>query len=49
MKIGVYVCECGTNIVATVNVEKVLERIGKLSEVKIARYYKYACSSNGRN
>jgi len=48
MKIGVYVCECGVNIGATVNVEKVAEYAESLPNVAVARYYKYMCSDPGQ-
>ncbi len=49
MKIGVYVCECGINIAATIDVAKVVERSAILPNVKIARFYKYMCSDPGQN
>jgi heterodisulfide reductase subunit A len=48
MKIGVYVCECGVNIGATVDVEKVAEYAKILPNVAVARYYKYMCSDPGQ-
>jgi heterodisulfide reductase subunit A-like polyferredoxin len=48
MKIGVYVCECGINIGATVEVEKVAEYAKNLPNVAVARYYKYMCSDPGQ-
>ncbi len=47
-RIGVYVCMCGTNIANTVNVDEVVESIGKMDEVAIARSYKYMCSNPGQ-
>jgi len=35
MKIGVYICECGVNISATVDVEKVAEHICVLIQGRI--------------
>jgi heterodisulfide reductase subunit A len=49
MKIGVYICECGVNISATVDVEKVAEQIGTLPNVTISRFYKYMCSDPGQD
>jgi heterodisulfide reductase subunit A-like polyferredoxin len=43
MRIGVYVCECGVNIGATVDVEKVAEYAKSLPYVVESRYYKYMC------
>jgi heterodisulfide reductase subunit A-like polyferredoxin len=48
MKIGVYVCECGVNIAATVDVEKVADHAGTLPNVAISRFYKYMCSDPGQ-
>jgi heterodisulfide reductase subunit A-like polyferredoxin len=48
MRIGVYVCECGINIAATVDVEKVAEHAKKLPYVVASRYYKYMCSDPGQ-
>ncbi len=48
VKVGVYVCECGINISATVDVEKVVEYVKSLPNVKIARHYKYMCSDPGQ-
>lgn len=50
-RIGVYVCHCGTNISATVDVEDVAEWAGKEladSGVVVARDYKFMCSSLGQ-
>ncbi|MBI5001417.1 MAG: CoB--CoM heterodisulfide reductase iron-sulfur subunit A family protein [Euryarchaeota archaeon] len=47
-KIGVYICECGINISATVNVEKVVEYARTLPNVTVSRYYKYMCSDPGQ-
>ena len=48
MKIGVYICECGVNIAATVNVEKVAEHAKSLPNVAVSRFYKYMCSDPGQ-
>jgi heterodisulfide reductase subunit A-like polyferredoxin len=48
MKIGVYVCECGVNIAATVNVEKVAEHAESLPNVAVSRFYRYMCSDPGQ-
>lgn len=47
-KIGVYVCHCGHNIAAVVDVEKVAQYAGTLDNVVIARDYKYMCSDPGQ-
>ncbi len=36
-KIGVYVCDCGVNIAATVNVPEVVKFAGGLPNVTVAR------------
>jgi len=48
-KIGVYVCECGVNIAATVNVAEVVRFAQGLPNVAVARQYKYTCSEPGQN
>jgi heterodisulfide reductase subunit A len=48
MRIGVYVCHCGMNIAATVDVEKVVEFAERLPNVVVARHYQYMCSDPGQ-
>ena len=48
MKIGVYICECGVNIAATVDVEKVADHAKSLPNVAVSRFYKYMCSDPGQ-
>ena len=48
MKIGVYVCYCGSNIAATVDVEAVAEYARQLEGVTVARTNKYTCSDPGQ-
>ena len=48
-KIGVYICECGINISATVNVREVVAFASRLPNVTGARQYKYMCSEPGQN
>jgi heterodisulfide reductase subunit A len=48
-RIGVYVCHCGVNIAATVDVEEVAEAAAELPGVVIARDYTYMCSDPGQN
>jgi len=48
-KIGVYVCDCGINIAATVNVPEVVAFASRLPGVTVARQYKYMCSEPGQN
>ncbi len=47
-RIGVYVCECGVNISATVDVTAVVEMAAALPGVVIARQHKYTCSEPGQ-
>jgi heterodisulfide reductase subunit A len=48
VKIGVYICHCGVNIAATVNVAEVRDFIAKQPNVVIARDYKFMCSDPGQ-
>jgi heterodisulfide reductase subunit A2 len=47
-KIGVYVCNCGTNIAKVVDCEEVVRTVGDLPGVAVARSYKYMCSNPGQ-
>ena len=47
-KIGVYICHCGINISATVDVKAVTEFAAHLPGVVIARDYTYMCSDPGQ-
>ncbi|HOL15265.1 MAG TPA: disulfide reductase, partial [Bacillota bacterium] len=47
-KLGVYICHCGINIAATVDVEAVTEYAQALPNVVIARNYSYMCSDPGQ-
>ncbi|MGB9629413.1 MAG: disulfide reductase, partial [Thermodesulfobacteriota bacterium] len=49
MKIGVYICHCGINIAATVDIAKVTEFAQGLPNVSIARNYQYMCSDPGQD
>jgi len=48
MKIGVYVCNCGTNIAKVVDCDAVAEAASALPGVAVARSYKYMCSNPGQ-
>ncbi len=48
IKIGVYVCECGINIGAVIDVAEVARFVGTLPNVTVARQYKYVCSEPGQ-
>lgn len=47
-KIGVFICHCGTNIAATVDVEAVTEAVKSEPGVVYAVNYQYMCSENGQ-
>jgi heterodisulfide reductase subunit A len=47
-KVGVYVCDCGSNIAGTVDVKAVVESASALPGVVVAREYKYVCSEPGQ-
>lgn len=47
-KIGVFICHCGTNIAATVDVDAVTEAVKKEPGVVYAVNYQYMCSENGQ-
>jgi heterodisulfide reductase subunit A len=49
VKIGVYICDCGVNIAATVNTDRVVEFAKGLLHVAVARKYKYMCSEPGQD
>jgi heterodisulfide reductase subunit A2 len=49
IKIGVYICHCGTNIAATVDVSAVAAFARRLEGVVISRDYTYMCSDPGQN
>jgi heterodisulfide reductase subunit A len=49
IRTGVYVCKCGTNIIATVDVDAVVDYARNLSGVVIARDYAYMCSNPGQD
>ncbi len=48
-RIGVFVCHCGSNIAATVDVEKVVEMAAKEPGVVHAEDYPYMCSETGQS
>jgi heterodisulfide reductase subunit A len=49
IKIGVYICHCGTNIEGTVDVEKVRDLAKNAPHVAISRDYKFMCSEPGQD
>lgn len=49
VRIGAYVCACGSNIGATVDVAQVVAFASTLPHVVVARDYKYMCSATGQD
>lgn len=47
-RIGVFICWCGSNIAATVDVERVSEAIKSEPGVVFSANYQYMCSENGQ-
>ena len=47
-RIGVYVCQCGTNIGGVIDVEAVAAHARQLPDVVVARTYSYMCSDPGQ-
>jgi len=47
-RIGVFVCQCGTNISGKVDVTDVVAFAAKLDDVIVAREYKFMCSDPGQ-
>jgi heterodisulfide reductase subunit A2 len=48
VRIGVYVCHCGSNIAGKVEVEELAEFASSLPGVVLAREYRYMCSDPGQ-
>ncbi len=48
-RVGVFVCHCGTNIAATVDVKKVAGVAGELQDVVFSTDYTYMCSEPGQD
>ncbi|MCK5547788.1 MAG: CoB--CoM heterodisulfide reductase iron-sulfur subunit A family protein, partial [Thermoplasmata archaeon] len=48
VRIGVYLCHCGTNIAGTVDVKAVAEYAKELPHVVTGKEYKYMCSDPGQ-
>jgi heterodisulfide reductase subunit A len=47
-RIGVFVCDCGTNIAGKVDVADVVAFAAKLDNVAVAKEYKFMCSDPGQ-
>lgn len=48
IRIGFYVCHCGSNIAGIVDVADVAQYVGTLPNVVLSRDYKYMCSDPGQ-
>ncbi|MFO8128886.1 MAG: CoB--CoM heterodisulfide reductase iron-sulfur subunit A family protein [Bacteroidales bacterium] len=48
-KIGVYICQCGSNISDYVDVEKVRDEVATMDGVALARTTMFACSDSAQN
>src|SRR5512140_352310 len=48
VRIGVYVCHCGSNIASVVDVKAVAAYAATLPHVVVSRDYKYMCSDPGQ-
>jgi len=49
VRIGVYVCHCGTNIAGVIDVSALAGYAASLPRVAVARDYKYMCSDPGQD
>jgi len=47
-RIGVYVCECGTNIAEKVDIDRVIAAVSPSKDVVLAERYKLLCSGEGK-
>lgn len=48
VRIGVYVCHCGSNIAGKVNVADVADNAANINDVVVSREYKFMCSEPGQ-
>ena len=48
LRIGVYICHCGSNIAGVVDVEELARFAEGLPHVALTRHYKYMCSDPGQ-
>jgi heterodisulfide reductase subunit A len=49
VRIGVYICHCGSNIAGTVDVKELVQFAKGLTSVVVAKDYVYMCSEPGQN
>jgi len=48
VRVGFYICHCGTNIAGMVDVDAVAKYAATLPNVAVSRNYKYMCSDPGQ-
>jgi len=48
VRIGVYICHCGSNIAKTVRVKELAARAAEWPDVAVAREYRFMCSDPGQ-
>lgn len=49
VRIGVYVCHCGSNIAKMVDVARVIEAVKDMPNVVVATHYRFMCSDPGQD
>jgi len=49
VRIGAYICNCGTNIAKVVDCEAIRLSLSEMPNVAVARTYKYMCSNPGQD
>jgi heterodisulfide reductase subunit A len=47
-EIGVYICECGPNIKDRIDIDKVIDEISSIEDVKVVKRYPLLCSNDGK-
>jgi heterodisulfide reductase subunit A len=48
-RIGVFICECGTNISDKVDISQIIEAVSSFDDVAIAERFRLLCSPDGRS
>ncbi|MFW6137464.1 MAG: CoB--CoM heterodisulfide reductase iron-sulfur subunit A family protein [Candidatus Aminicenantaceae bacterium] len=46
--IGVYMCECGPNIKDRIDIDKVIDRVSSMENIKTAKRFSLLCSNDGK-
>jgi heterodisulfide reductase subunit A len=49
VRIGFYICHCGSNIASTVDVAAVADHLGHQPGVAVSRHYLFMCSQPGQD